>query len=177
MSQSGPLNETNISPVIATTYTEEFGIAIPAANNLFVLGGSTAIGRDIGITTIGSGDTVSIALTNRIYNQIATITAVPTTLITHSLGSNVSVFSYIVDVSVHDAVNQKGAKFTISAVAINDGVNASIIGIPQINQISDVSLLATAVSVTTSGTDVLFQVTGILGVTIVWVGTGYWVES
>ena len=59
---SGP-----VPPTVATLYTENVGTAIPAANNLNVLGGT-------GITTSGSGNTILINVVNGGFTWIETAT-------------------------------------------------------------------------------------------------------
>lgn len=56
MSQSGLLNTTSgpVPPTVATSYTTDSGVAVPAANNLNIFGGE-------GIDTSGSGSTVTIS--------------------------------------------------------------------------------------------------------------------
>lgn len=57
MSQAGQINSASgpVPPTVATTYTENTGTATPATNNLNVLGSN-------GITTSGSGSTVTVTL-------------------------------------------------------------------------------------------------------------------
>jgi hypothetical protein len=54
-------------PTVATQYTENTGVAVPAANNLNVLGGT-------GITTSGSGNTILINVVNGGFTWIETAT-------------------------------------------------------------------------------------------------------
>lgn len=65
MSQGGILSYT-ANPAIATQYTTDAGIAVPAANNLNVFGGA-------GISVSGAGDTVTITATAlaTFWNSIA----------------------------------------------------------------------------------------------------------
>ncbi len=60
MSQGGPLNLAAgpVPPTVATTYTTNSGVAVPAANNLNVLGGVVAAGTNP-FRSIGSGSTVT----------------------------------------------------------------------------------------------------------------------
>ncbi len=46
----------SLPPSVPTTFTEDVGVAVPVANNLNIIGG-------VGITTSGSGSTVTISLT------------------------------------------------------------------------------------------------------------------
>ncbi len=55
-----PINSGDIPPEIPIQFTTDNGIAIPAANNLNVLGG-------IGATTSGSGSTITVTVTNDGY--------------------------------------------------------------------------------------------------------------
>lgn len=57
MSQAGILNSTSSSPTIPTQFTTDSGIAVPAANNLNVFGGT-------GIATSGAGSTITITVVN-----------------------------------------------------------------------------------------------------------------
>lgn len=56
MSQAGIASLTKSTPTIPTQFTEDSGVAIPAANNLNIFGGP-------GIHTSGSGSTVTISAT------------------------------------------------------------------------------------------------------------------
>lgn len=54
MSQAGTINSsTTVNPAVPTSFVEDIGIAVPVANILNILGG-------VGITTSGSGNTVTI---------------------------------------------------------------------------------------------------------------------
>lgn len=55
MSQAGISNSTSASPAIPTQFTTDSGVAVPAANNLNVLGG-------VGTSTSGAGSTITITV-------------------------------------------------------------------------------------------------------------------
>lgn len=57
MSHAGIISVTSSSPCIPIQFTEDVGVAVPVANNLNIVGG-------IGISTSGSGDTVTINATS-----------------------------------------------------------------------------------------------------------------
>jgi hypothetical protein len=61
MSQAGIANLSRSSPTIPLQFTEDTGVAVPAANNLNIVGGP-------GITTSGSGSTVTISATGSGFN-------------------------------------------------------------------------------------------------------------
>lgn len=61
-----------VPPTVATTYTENTGTATPSANNLNVLGGT-------GISTAGSGSTITINVQNGGFTWIETSTSIPIT--------------------------------------------------------------------------------------------------
>lgn len=61
MSQAGIVNVSSSSPAIPLQFTTDDGIAVPAANNLNVLGA-------IGCETTGSGSTITINVTSDAFD-------------------------------------------------------------------------------------------------------------
>lgn len=63
MSQAGRLSATSGAPTIPTTFTANTGSAVPAANNLNILGAGS-------LTSTGSGSTITMALTGLTNNAV-----------------------------------------------------------------------------------------------------------
>ena len=85
MSQAGSIGTTTVVPVlppqVATQYVTNNGTATPVAYILNVLATDTNINNDAGIDITGSGDTITVLLTNRITGFISTNDATPVNIV------------------------------------------------------------------------------------------------
>ena len=168
------VNTSSSSPVIpvnvATSYPTDSGTAIPAANILNVYANDTNVNNDNGIQTIGSGNTVTVQLTNRLTGLTTTTDATATTIISVSLGAVAGVYYMSGDLVAYDVTDAAGSAYSFSGAAVTDGTNATEIAtetkdifeqLPMEN--SDFSLIVDSITNTAS-----LQVTGIAATTINW---------
>lgn len=168
MSQAGVLVPGG-TPHIATQYVEDDGsIAIPAGNILNVLSNETSQNNDHGIQTRGSGNTVTIYLTNRITGTVTTANATPTTAVTLALGATPAVFVIEGNTTAFDATDVAGGSYTFAGAARTDGASATLFGSEFINQFEEAAMGPSNVVLTSSGNSILVQVVGIAATTIRW---------
>lgn len=166
------VNTSSSSPVIpvdvATSYPTDSGIAIPAANILNVYANDTNVNNDNGIQTIGSGNTVTVQLTNRLTGSTTTTDATPTTIISVSLGAVPGTYYVSGDLVAYDITDAAGAAYSFSAAAITDGATATEIS-TETKDIFEQAAMATAdFSFGVTGNTAFLQVTGIVATTIDW---------
>jgi len=118
MSQAGKINDqfTPIPPTIATSYVTDAGTAVPAANILNVLGGTS-------IATSAVGNTITISFTGG------------TGLIETINGDTGSITGNTVTIYANNAANNCGASVnfansgTISTLNVTDGSNNTFVGL------------------------------------------------
>ncbi len=147
-------------PTVPTQFTEDSGVAVPAANNLNVFGGS-------GITTSGAGSTVTISIKNSTTDTGQTVNAQTINLST----INCSVIgTYFIEtrLAAWSIAGVNGAGGSLYTTVISDGVTVTVID--DTDSIAHVSVPIAAIdyNVVGSGTNAILQVTGAAGFTINW---------
>lgn len=150
-------------PTVATSYVEDVGIAIPAANILNVFGGT-------GITTYADPDlsnNLYIQVQNSFTDQATTVGAVTEDIRTITL-TDVGTYTIEVRLAAWEATNPAGAGFSFNGVVRTDGVTAVLIGDADGFSHSDSSLSTANALISVSGNTAIIQVVGVLGLTINW---------
>lgn len=158
-----------IPPNIPTTFTTDDGNAVPAANILNVLGDDTIANDTDGLSTSGSGNTVTVLLTNRVSISSTTSDGAGQTqnvvIMTPSTGTSIT-FRCLV--SAYDALNdvaaggeQIGLVRTLAGVVTVVGTNDSF-------DESDAALAAVDWNVISSSPTLTMEFVGIAGRTLNW---------
>ena len=172
MSQAGSI-DTGSSPSVPTSFvTDVNSPAVPAANVLNVLGGTTFINDDDGILTDGSSgsNTLTVFLTNRISNTVTTTDATPTNLSVNGLGASANVYNFEVNVAAYNTTDATGAGFSVFGTIRTDGAAATLINTSDVIKNTEGTMSGTDVSLSVSGNNVLIIVTGLAAKTINWKG-------
>lgn len=155
---------TSSTPSVATSYVTDSGTAVPVANILNVLGAN-------GITTTGSGNTLTVSMSNACETTGQTVGAVTTNIVCISLGSTAGTYSFRINVSGFVSAGtdaNDGIGYFFAGVARTDGATGTIIGTPDKFGFEDASLLAADVNISISGNNIIVEVTGVAGDTIDW---------
>lgn len=168
-SASGP-----VPPTVATSYVTNSGTAIPALNILNVLGNDSTVNNDNGISTTGSGNTVTAVLSNRLQGKVSTADATLTTVISFTL-SDIGVYAFDINLASFNTTDSLGASYSVFVGARSDGVTATKLNLEDKIVNEEAGDTACNVFVSTSGNSVLFQVTGIAAKTINWSAVGTYV--
>lgn len=162
---SGP-----VPPTVPTSFvTDVNSPAIPAANVLNEIGGSTSVNNNNGIQTDGSsgGNTLTVQLTNRITGAITTTDATPTTLVSFALGATPAVFTFDVQIACFNVTDVNGDGYFISGSTRTDGATATLCGNP--DKIENEEVMDTAnADMIVSGNNMVIQAIGIAGKTHRW---------
>lgn len=179
MSQAGDLSAISgpVPPTVPTSFVTDSGTAIPAANILNDLGGFTSINDADGIRTIGSGNTVTTQLTNRLGGSGTTVGATTADLVTFALGATPAVFFFSFETAVFNAATPAGAGYATYTTVITDGATATLIDDTDSIVHESPALITTIAEIVVSGNNAIFRVTGVAGLTINWVTVGSYVEA
>jgi len=173
---SGP-----VPPTVPTSFvTDVNSPAIPAANVLNEIGGSTSINNNNGIQTDGSSgsNTLTIQLTNRLTGTATVVGATTGDIITFALGASAAVYRFTFIVSGRDTAGANvgtGLGYTVDASARTDGSTSTIISTPDIDADEDTVLSAALMAVVASGNNVIVRATGVAGETISYRAVGSYV--
>ncbi len=154
---SGP-----VPPSVATLYTEDVGTATPVANNLNVFGGD-------GITTSGSGDTITISLQNGQTGQATTVGATTADLTTVDLVV-AGTYTFEARIAAYSTAGGNGVGMSRIATFLSDGVTATIIDDSDGFNHTSIALIDTDANYVASGRNVILRVLGEAGFTINWGG-------
>lgn len=170
MSQAGLLTSGGavIPGDVAIDYVTDFGIAVPAANILNVPGGTTSDNNVNRIQTTGSGNTLTVEITNHLTGSLTTSGAVTSNIITFPLGVTPGTYTFDCDVVAFESTNPAGAGYNIWGTIRTTGAAAIIVGIPDKIVNEDAALILSDVSLTVSGNSMILQVSGIAGLNINW---------
>jgi len=160
------------SPSVATSYVTDDGTAVPAANTLNVLGDDTTDDNINGIQTTGSGDTVTIELTNRFYGTTTTSGAVTSDIITFGLSATQAAYAVWFEcIGIDDATGDT-SRYTLRNTFKTDGAAASVVNTGFNDFDEDASLAASEAELLASGNNFILRVTGVAGVNMTWTAVG-----
>lgn len=173
MSQAG-LNNTSAGPVppaVATSYvTNVNSPAIPAANIINEIGGSTTANNNNGIRTDGSSgsNTLTTQLTNRLQGSGSTVGAVTTTIATMNLGATAGNYAWEFYVSGYESTGPSGTAYNIMSCIRTTGAAGTLVGVSDESFVEDAALAASDVQITVTGNSVNVTCIGIALLTINW---------
>ena len=166
---------TGSSPAVPTSFNTDSGTATPVANTLNILGNDTTDNDIDGITTTGSGSTVSVLLTNRLQGSGSTTGATTADLITIALGASAAVYRLEFKVSGRDTTSGDGVGYSVLTSIRTDGVTATVIQSPFIDTDEDASLTGANIDFIASGNNGILRVTGVALRTINYQSVGYYI--
>lgn len=161
-----------VPPTVAEQFTTDDGsLAIPAANNLNVLGGSTSDDNDNGIDTIAianGSDNLFVRLTNRLSNSVTTTDDTPTTINSLDMGGTAA--TYIIEgrMAAFESTTPAGAGYTYTVVFRTDGVAGTEISGEFTSIFEEAALVNCDIEATVSGNNIVINVEGLAGTTINW---------
>jgi hypothetical protein len=165
------ISSVSSAPAVPTSFVTDSGTAVPAANILNVV---TPGGGTQGIETSGSGNTITITLSDPVLTATGTtIGATNLDLFTYSMGATPAATTFTVTIT---GINRSagggpfGAGYFVTASGLTDGAVASVIGNPQTDEFESTSLFSSALTVQAIGNNIVFALLGTAGQTIDWIG-------
>jgi hypothetical protein len=158
-------------PTVATSFvTNVNSPAVPAANVLNVVGGTSIVNTTNGVRTDGSSgsNTLTIQLTNQ-QNDIGTTTnATPTVLSTFAMPAIASVQNYEYKICAFNTTSTLGAVYLVIAGARTTGAAATSLNTADITSLEEGVMSGCLVAFGVSGNNVTITVTGLAASTINW---------
>ena len=155
------------TPSVPTNFTADSGVAIPSGNNLNVLGDDSTNFNANGISTSGTGDTLTILLNNRLQGTATTVNANNEDLVTFTLSANPSVYCFEAKIAAFDSATPSGGCYKLQIAVRTNGTNATIID-TDLYPLEDAAMVDADVTAVASGNDIIVRVLGVLGLTINW---------
>lgn len=152
-----------LPPSVPTSFATDSGTATPAANILNVV---TPGGGTQGISTSGSGNTITITLAAQTTGTGTTIGATTADLITVT-PTNLKSFSIQCLIAGYDLVNDQMFGGELLGTGRKNGT-VTIVGGPDKTKGNDVGLVAADYDLVASGGTFIVRVTGVAGRTINW---------
>jgi hypothetical protein len=180
MSQAGVVSTSVSPPDVPTQFTaDDSTIGIPVGNNLNLVSRISFDDDDDFIRTTADpngSENFLIEVTNRFVDTLTTTDATTTPLNTFSFNmqGTYQIETYIVAYNVTDNI---GACYRVFAGILTDGVAVATKISTEDKIVNEQSGMENCeVTVSTSGNDVLIQVTGLAGKTINWKSNGSYIS-
>ena len=168
MSQAGiiSISAAPLPPDVPSSFTTDDGVAVPVANNLNVLGADTSDNNNNGISTEGSGDTVTVLLTNRLQGTGSTVGAVDTDIVTFALGATPGTYTFDITVAGFESTTPAGCGYQLFGTIRTDGATATLVGTPDRIANEEAALITCQSALLASGNNAVIRVTGTAGLTV-----------
>lgn len=170
INSSGQLqaNWVLITTDVNTTFIADSGSATATGDELNILGIDSVINNDNGIMTIGFGNTIDVALTNRSTGSVSTADATPTTILTFALGATAGVYYFRGSIVAFDATDIAGGAYDFSTGMRTTGVAATELGTEYKDVFEEATMASADFNIIASGNNLIVQVVGIAAKTIRW---------
>ena len=168
-----------IPPTVPESFvTDVNSPAIPAANILDVVGGTSTSNNTNGIQTDGSSGSniLTVQLTNRLSGSGTTTGAATTNLVTFALGASAGVYVIEANIAGFNSATPAGCGFSLFGTIRTDGATATLVGIPDKIQNREAALTSTDANITASGNNAIISVTGQIGLNLDWITVAYYVK-
>lgn len=172
MSQIGVFSDNAPGTIDIVSITPNSGILVvpTAGGNVNILASSSSSFNEAGITTVGTANTLTVTLTNRVSGQVTTANATPTAVITFALGAVAAVYTLSGFTTARSTATGEGASYFFESSFRTDGATATEIGTESSTFFEDASLTSADTTIVASGNNAVITVTGVLATTIHWDG-------
>jgi hypothetical protein len=158
----------SLPPTVPTSFVTDSGTAVPAANVLNVLSNDSSTNNANGIQTTGSGNTVTVLLTNRVQGSGSTVGAVTLDVISFPLGATPGTFTFDCRIAGFDAATPSAVGFTIVGSTRTTGASATLLNGQAVDSFDEAATTTASGALVVSGNNAVFRVTGVAGLTIDW---------
>ena len=173
MSQAGIINTSSgpVPPAVPTSFQTDSGVAVPALNILNVLGNDSTANDNDGISTTGSGNTVTVVLSNRLQGTGTTVGATTADVITFTPGV-IGTYSIEGRIAAYNTTSTVGAGYSLFGTVRFDGVSMNLCGTPDLIENEEGAMSSADATLVVSGASAIVRVTGYLAQNINWSSVG-----
>lgn len=162
--------DVSADPAVATTYVTDDGNAVPVANILNVLGGD-------GVSTVGSGNTVTIELDGTCDGSGTTVGATTVDLCTIDAGAVPGCYTLQVQVAGFDSATPSGASYVLTNGVRTTGAATVLTGTTDKTVNEEAAIAAANSDIVVSGNNIIIRATGVAGLTINWTSRARFVTT
>jgi hypothetical protein len=158
----------NMPPDVPLKFETDDGDAVPAANEIIFTAVDSSDNNDNGVIFEGSGNTVTLLLTNRATSTVSTSDDTTTTALTFPLGGVAGVYYVEGSIVAFNQTDVAGGVYNFISGMRTTGAAATEIGTEDKAVFEEAAMADSDFAITVSGNDAIVQVTGIVGKTIDW---------
>lgn len=167
MSQAGILNVSGaLPPDVPITFQTDNGNATPAANTIIFTAEDSSENNNEGVTFEGSGNTVTLLLTNRLQGIGSANDGATVDLVTFNAGGTAGVYTIDLKVSLFDSSTPAGAGYHVRGAVRTTGAAASVIDDPDEFVNEEAALAMCDVDLLADGNNIIIRGTGTAGLTV-----------
>jgi hypothetical protein len=171
MSQAGTVVAGG-APGLPVTFQADTGSAQPDAFGVI----NFVTPANGGITTSAAGNTVTISLTNRVYDTATTIGHNTAHTVNFAMSATTAgTYTWDFSIAGYDAINNLSVGYTLVGATKTDGSGTgALINGQALDEFEDFLLVLADTQITVVGNTVRVDVLGVAGETIDWTVTGYY---
>jgi len=168
----------SLPPSVPLQFTEDdLTIAVPSANNLYVLSDSVDTDNSNGIqTTAISSDSIQVQITNRWTGTTTTLGAASSDIILFDMGS-AATYMFEIRLAAFEPTTPAGAGYFITGTVRTDGATGTIVNIVDAQVDEEAALVTADWNVVFSGNNFVLRVTGVAGLTLYWSAVGLYTKA
>ena len=161
------------APVIGVNGNSGDTVVPDASNEINILAVDTEVYNANGISTSGSGSTLTVLLNNRVKGTAQTVGAVTSDIITFDCGATPATYHFNISISGYEDDTPSSAAYDID-IAIRTTGTAAVLIDSDLTPQEEAALAACDVTVSVNLNNLIVTILGSAGLTVDWTASGYY---